>query len=181
MQFFTTDSSLNSVICLDVIPDLFSRENEGIFHFKIILTVAPLDFSKDSWVGLFAVTSRHGFFEEIFPFWYVLVSSGWGYVPLLQWVCYFTKPSLSSNKFRIDILISDKIHIIGPSVIHVMEILMMHSHVKQYQTRKMTSNCLTNDLSIIWNSIVRGCHCFNMLVVWVIDDLKLTMPSMLLD
>jgi len=72
---------------------------------------------------------RHAVLDEAVCFLYHLIPCFWSDVVLGEGVTDLSHPEFSTDELLVDMVITYDIHVIPPSIVVVVEPLLMHSHV----------------------------------------------------
>ena len=122
---------------------------------------------------------RHAVLDESICFLYHLVPGFWLDVVFSKGVTDFTHPKFSADEFLVDVVVADDVHVVPPSIVVVVEPLLVHSHVDHGVGWEMQSVSGADHLAVLDEAKVRSSHSIVMLVVLVGDDYVLSSPAML--
>ena len=124
-------------------------------------------------------SERHAVLDEAICFLYHLISGFWSDVVLGEGVADLTPPEFAADELLVDVVITDDVHVIPPSIVVVVEPLLVHSHVDHGVGWKMQGVGGADHLAVLDEAEVGSGHGIVMLVVLVGDDYVLSSPAML--
>jgi len=122
---------------------------------------------------------RHAVLDESICFLYHLVSGFWLDVVFSKGITDFTHPEFSADELLVDVVVTDDVHVVPPSIVVVVEPLLVHSHVNHSVSWEMQSVSSADHLAILDEAKVGSGHGIIMLVVLVGDDYVLSSPAVL--
>jgi len=124
-------------------------------------------------------SERHAVLDEAVCFLYHLISGFWSDVVLGEGVADLAPPEFSADELLVDVVVADDVHVVPPSIVVVVEPLLVHSHVDHGVGWEMQSVSGADHLAVLDEAEVGSGHGIVVLVVLVGDDYVLSSPAML--